>query len=166
MYETIKGLTLLNSLYIVSTEVYTDICLKAVRNDSSSAGPDREKRESQSLIEKRYVHTYSDNFYTKLSYSFVIFRLITLTFHHCAKAIYRKHRLPLALHMALSLNPVSDVERNLLLDSGAINNDNSVFELPEWIPDERREAVQALGSSLSNVCKSNIIFAINSFLII
>ncbi|XP_029665147.1 cytoplasmic dynein 2 heavy chain 1 [Formica exsecta] len=129
VYETIKGLTLLNSLYIVSTEVYTDICLKAVRNDSSSAGPDREKRESRSL-EKR---------------------LITLTFYHCAKAIYRKHRLPLALHMALSLNRVSDVERNLLLDSGAINNDNSVFELPEWIPDERREAVQALGSSLSNI---------------
>lgn len=98
--------------------------------------------------------------------NFVIFRLITLTFHHCAKAIYRKHRLPLALHMALSLNRVSDVERNLLLDSGAINNDNSVFELPEWIPDERREAVQALGSSLSNVRKPNITFAINGFLII
>lgn len=64
--------------------------------------------------------------------------------------------------MALSLNPVSDVERNLLLDSGAINNDNLDFELPEWIPDERREAVQALGSSLPDVRKSNTILAINS----
>ncbi|KMQ91499.1 cytoplasmic dynein 2 heavy chain 1-like protein [Lasius niger] len=143
VYETIKGLTLLSPLYIISTEVYTDICLKAVRDDGSFAGEDRrEKRESnRSLIEKR---------------------LITLTFHHCAKAIYRKHRLPLALHMALSLNPVSDVERNLLLDSGAINNDNLDFELPEWIPDERREAVQALGSSLPDVRKSNTILAINS----
>lgn len=76
-------------------------------------------------------------------------RLITLTFHHCAKAIYRKHRLPLALHMALSLNPVPDVERNLLFDSGAIGNNS--YELPAWIPDERREAVKALGSSLPNV---------------
>lgn len=59
--------------------------------------------------------------------------------------------------MALSLNPVSDVERNLLFDSGVIGNaDNSDFELPEWIPDERREAVQALGSSLPTVRRSNI----------
>lgn len=50
--------------------------------------------------------------------------------------------------MALSLNPVPDVERNLLFDSNA---DNSDFELPEWVPDERREALQALGSSLPNV---------------
>lgn len=68
--------------------------------------------------------------------------------------------------MVLSLNPVSDIERNLLLDSSVINNDNSDFDLPEWIPDERREAVQALGSSLPNVRKSNIIFAINSFSIV
>lgn len=58
--------------------------------------------------------------------------------------------------MMLSLNPVSDVERNLLFDSGAIGNaDNSDFELPEWIPDERREAVQALSSSLPNVRTHN-----------
>ncbi|XP_071561821.1 cytoplasmic dynein 2 heavy chain 1 [Temnothorax nylanderi] len=127
VYETIQGLTLLSSLYVISTEAYTDICLKAVQDDISFTNEDREKRESRGLIEKR---------------------LITLTFHHCAKAVYRKHRLPLALHMALSLNPVPDVERNLLFDSGV---DNSDFELPEWIPDERREAVQALGSSLPNV---------------
>lgn len=79
-------------------------------------------------------------------------RLITLTFHHCAKAAYRKHRLPLALHMALSLNPVPDAERSLLFDNGAIGNDDHPdFELPDWIPDERRGAVQALASSLPDV---------------
>lgn len=54
--------------------------------------------------------------------------------------------------MALSLNPVSDDERNLLFDNGAISSgDNSDFELPDWVSDERRGAVQALGSSLPNV---------------
>jgi len=62
--------------------------------------------------------------------------------------------------MALSLNPVSDVERNLLFDSSTIANaDNSDFELPEWIPDERREAIQALGSSLPNVCTQYDVFS-------
>lgn len=68
VYETIKGLTLLSPLYIISTEVYTDICLKAVRDDGSFAGEDRrEKRESnRSLIEKRYAHvTYPDDFYIR-----------------------------------------------------------------------------------------------------
>ncbi|KAL0104886.1 hypothetical protein PUN28_016497 [Cardiocondyla obscurior] len=130
VFETIQGLTLLSSLYVVSTEAYIDICLKTVQDDISFTSEDKEKRESRSLIEKR---------------------LITLTFHHCAKAIYRKHRLPLALHMALSLNPVPDIERNLLFDSAIGSADNSDLELPEWIPDERREAVQALSSSLPNV---------------
>ncbi|XP_032668403.1 cytoplasmic dynein 2 heavy chain 1 [Odontomachus brunneus] len=126
VYETVSGLTLLSSLYVISTEAYTDLCLKAVQGDYIVADEDREKKESQSVIEKR---------------------LITLTYHHCAKAIYRKHRLPLALHMALSLNPVSDDERNLLFDSSG----DSDFELPNWVPDERRGAVQALGSSLPDV---------------
>lgn len=60
VYETIKGLTLLSSLYIVSTEAYTDICLKAVQDDISFTNEDKEKRESQGLIEKRYAHAYSD----------------------------------------------------------------------------------------------------------
>lgn len=54
---------LLNSLYIVSTEVYTDICLKAVRDNSSSAGQDRENRETRSSIEKRYVDIYREYLY-------------------------------------------------------------------------------------------------------
>ena len=58
--------------------------------------------------------------------------------------------------MVVSLNPVPDVEKNLLFDNGAIGNpDNTDFELPEWIPDERREAVQLLTSSLPDVCKLN-----------
>jgi len=52
VYETIKGLTALSPLYVISTEVYTDICLKAVLGDSISAG-EKERRESRSLIERR-----------------------------------------------------------------------------------------------------------------
>jgi len=54
VYETIKGLTLLSSLYVISTEAYTDICLKAVQNDISYTNEDGEKKQSRSLIEKRY----------------------------------------------------------------------------------------------------------------
>jgi hypothetical protein len=57
--------------------------------------------------------------------------------------------------MALSLNPVSNIERNLLFDNAIGNIDNLDLELPDWIPDERREAVQALGSSLPDVCNEN-----------
>jgi len=57
--------------------------------------------------------------------------------------------------MALSLNPVSDTERNLLFDNAIGNIDNLDLELPDWIPDERRGAVQALGSSLPDVCNEN-----------
>jgi hypothetical protein len=57
VYEIIKGLTLLSRLYVVSAEAYTDICLKAVQSDNFSASEDREKKESRSLIEKRYVYT-------------------------------------------------------------------------------------------------------------
>lgn len=80
-----------------------------------------------------------------------------LTFHYCAKAVYRKHRLSLALHLALSLNPVPDVERDLLFDNSGISNKDIDFALPDWIPDERRAAVQALASSLPDVriCRSD-----------
>lgn len=60
VYETLKGLTLLSSLYVISTEAYTDICLKAVQNDVSFTNEDREKRESGDLLEKRYACVYSD----------------------------------------------------------------------------------------------------------
>jgi len=60
IYETIKGLTLLSSLYVISTEAYTDICLKAVQDDISFTNEDKERKESRSSIEKRYAHAYSD----------------------------------------------------------------------------------------------------------
>lgn len=60
VYETIQGLILLSSLYVISTEAYTDICLKAVQDDVSFTNEDREKRESRGLIEKRYAYAYSD----------------------------------------------------------------------------------------------------------
>jgi len=60
IYETIKGLTLLSSLYVISTEAYTDICLKAVQDDISFTNEDKERKESRNSIEKRYVHAYSD----------------------------------------------------------------------------------------------------------
>lgn len=60
VYETIQGLILLSSLYVISTEAYTDICLKAVQDDISFTSEDREKRESQDLIEKRYAYVNSD----------------------------------------------------------------------------------------------------------
>lgn len=161
----------MSSLYVVSAEAYTDICLKAVQSNSFSASEDREKKESRSLIEKRYVRNFDR---TIIDIKFVILfivcytRLITLTYYHCAKAIYRKHRLPLALHMALSLNPVPDIEKNLLFDNVAIgNSDNGDLDLPEWIPDERREAVQVLSSSLPDVRKLNYYFTIfNKFVIL
>lgn len=53
LYETVGGLTLLSSLYVISTEAYTNICLKAVQGDYTAE--DRERKESQSIIEKRYV---------------------------------------------------------------------------------------------------------------
>lgn len=59
VYETIKGLTLLSSLYVVSAEAYMDICLKAVQSDSFSAS--EEKEESNSLIEKRYASKYNSD---------------------------------------------------------------------------------------------------------
>lgn len=54
VYETIRGLTLLSPLYVISTEAYTNICLKAVQGDRTSAG-DKETRESRSRIERRSV---------------------------------------------------------------------------------------------------------------
>lgn len=60
VYETIQGLILLSSLYVVSTEAYTDICLKAVQDDISFTSENREKQESQGLIETRYAYVYSD----------------------------------------------------------------------------------------------------------
>lgn len=63
--------------------------------------------------------------------------------HHCTKAAYRKHRLPLALYLALYLNTVSEIERKLLLDRGLTNNEDNIdFKVSDWVPDEQNEKVE------------------------
>ncbi|KAL2712648.1 cytoplasmic dynein 2 heavy chain 1 [Vespula squamosa] len=130
IYKAVKGLTSLNPLYVFSTEAFTDIYLEA--ESSRSIAVAEERKEKDRLVEKR--------------------SLIALTVHYCTKAAYRKHRLPLALYLALYLNPVSEIERNLLLDSGLPNNDDNIdFEIPDWVPDERRTAVKVLANSMHQV---------------
>ncbi|XP_043684796.1 cytoplasmic dynein 2 heavy chain 1 [Vespula pensylvanica] len=129
VYKAVKGLTSLNPLYVFSTEAFTDIYLEA--ESSRSIAVAEERKEQDRLVEKR---------------------LIALTVHYCTKAAYRKHRLSLALYLALYLNPVSEIERNLLLDSGIPNNEDNIdFEIPDWVPDERRTAVKILANSMHQV---------------
>ena len=79
-------------------------------------------------------------------------RLIALTLHHCSRAVYREHRLPVALQLALSLNSVPDVERNFLLGEIPLNDDEHPdYKVPDWVPEERRLSVRALASSLPQV---------------
>lgn len=81
-----------------------------------------------------------------------LYRLIGLTLHYCSKAVYRKHRLPLALQLALSLTSVPDIEKNFLLGEAVLNDDeDSDYRVPEWITEERRTSVRALASSLPQV---------------
>lgn len=77
---------------------------------------------------------------------------MALTLQHCSKTAYRKHRLALALHLALTISPVSDAEKHLLLNGEnlAVNN-SSEFKTPDWIPEERKVAVRALTSTLPQV---------------
>ncbi|KZC10148.1 Cytoplasmic dynein 2 heavy chain 1 [Dufourea novaeangliae] len=81
--------------------------------------------------------------------------LISLALYYCSKAVYRKHRLPLALQLALSLHSVPDVEKNFLLGEVVLDDDNdSDYRVPEWVPEERRLAVRALVSSLPQIAAS------------
>lgn len=129
LFKAIKSLVLLNPLYVFSAEEFTDIYLEAESTRKKLA--DVDKKEQELLIEKN---------------------LISLTFQYCAKAVYRKHRLPLALHLALNLNPVSDIEKNLLQDGGNLNKKDDVeSNIPDWIPDERKCAVKLLASTLPQI---------------
>lgn len=86
-------------------------------------------------------------FYIPLRY-----RLISLTLHYCSKAVYRKHRLQLALQLALSLNSVPDSEKRFLLEEVPLNDDeDSDYKVPDWIPEERRLSVQSLVASFPQV---------------
>ncbi|XP_078052127.1 dynein cytoplasmic heavy chain beethoven [Augochlora pura] len=129
LYKTVRALTALSPLYVFSAEAFTDIYLEAEDYRNSIVSED--KKEQDKLIEKR---------------------LISLTLYHCAKAVYRKHRLPLALQLALSLHSVPDVERNFLLGEVLSNDDgDSDYRVPEWVPEERRLSVRALVSALPHV---------------
>ncbi|KAK0158915.1 hypothetical protein PV328_009853 [Microctonus aethiopoides] len=129
LFKAIKSLVLLNPLYVFSAEEFTDIYLEAESTRKKLA--DVDKKEQELLIEKN---------------------LISLTFQYCAKAVYRKHRLPLALHLALNLNPISDIEKNLLQDGGNLKKKDDVeSNIPDWIPDERKCAVKLLASTLPQI---------------
>lgn len=89
---------------------------------------------------------------TKLQNYKIYYRLIALTLHYCSKAVYREHRLPVALQLALSLNSVPDVERNFLLGEIPLNDDeDSDYKIPDWVPEERRLSVRTLVSSFPQV---------------
>lgn len=129
LFEAIKSLTLLNPLYVFSAEAFTDIYLEAESMRKNLIDADREKNEL--LIQKK---------------------LISLTLNYCITAVYRKHRLPLALHLTLYLNPVPDIEKNLLENGADLqNNENLQCVIPDWIPEERKCATQVLASALPQI---------------
>ncbi|XP_076621618.1 dynein cytoplasmic heavy chain beethoven [Colletes latitarsis] len=129
LYKTVKASTALSPLYVFSAEAFTDIYLQA--EDYRSSILSQDKKEQDKLIEKR---------------------LIGLTLYYCANAVYRKHRLPLALQLALSLHSVTDIERNFLLGEVVLDDDEDPdYRVPEWVPEERRLSVRALVSSLPQI---------------
>lgn len=126
LYKAIKSLASLSPLYVFSVDAFTDIYLEAASEKNTTINDD--KKEQDSYSEKN---------------------LIALTLNYCCKAAYRKHRLTLALYLVLSLEPVPDVERTLLLDGVGVKNDENVdCQIPGWVPEERRGAVKNLGNSL------------------
>ncbi|XP_011311295.1 cytoplasmic dynein 2 heavy chain 1 [Fopius arisanus] len=129
VFKAVKALTSLSPLYVFSVEAFTDIYLEADAQRREAMGSD--KKEEESFAEKK---------------------LISLTLHHCTRAAYRKHRLPLALHLSLSLEPVPENERNLLQDGVVLKKeDTEDFKVPDWIPEERKSAVKALVSTLPQI---------------
>ncbi|XP_024946848.1 cytoplasmic dynein 2 heavy chain 1 isoform X2 [Cephus cinctus] len=128
LFEAVKSLRYLSPLYVFSAEAFTDIYLEA--GDTRNSVYEEKADESRKIMKKK---------------------LVTLTLHHCTTAAYRKHRLAVALHLALSLNPVSEVEKRLLFRGAAAYDENSNFRVPSWVPEERSSSVMALGSALPEV---------------
>ncbi|XP_017764042.1 PREDICTED: cytoplasmic dynein 2 heavy chain 1 [Eufriesea mexicana] len=129
LYKTVRSLTALSPLYVFSSEAFTDIYLEA--EDYRRSILSQDKREQDKLVEKR---------------------LIGLTLHYCSKAVYRRHRLPVALQLALSLNSVPDVERNFLLGETPLSDDeDSDYRVPDWVPEERHLPVRSLVSSFPQI---------------
>ena len=77
-------------------------------------------------------------------------------------AAYRKHRLAIAIHLALSLAKITEDQRNFLLLGESIffenniNNDN----VPNFVPQEQKSAVKMLMNALPQVI---IMYYLNSF---
>ncbi|XP_063978818.1 cytoplasmic dynein 2 heavy chain 1 [Diachasmimorpha longicaudata] len=128
VFKAVKSLTALSPLYVFSVEAFTEIYLEA--DAQREQGGSSDKKEQETFVEKK---------------------LVALTLHQCSKAAYRKHRLPLALHLSLSLEPVPENERNLLQDGVVIKKEDTDLKVPDWVPEERRSAVKALASTLSQV---------------
>ncbi|XP_066585667.1 cytoplasmic dynein 2 heavy chain 1 [Prorops nasuta] len=126
LYQAVKALMNLSPLYVFSFEAFTDLYLDV----ASNAKNDNSENDRRDSMEKR---------------------LIALTLHHCTKATYRKHRLPVALHLTLSLNPITEAERNVLFDIGSSNEDDSRVTIPDWIPEERIPSVKILVYSFPRI---------------
>ncbi|XP_017891098.1 cytoplasmic dynein 2 heavy chain 1 isoform X2 [Ceratina calcarata] len=129
LHKILKSLTALNPLYVFSAEAFTDIYLQAEDHRRSVLSQD--KKEQDSLIEKR---------------------LVGLTLEYCSRAVYRKHRLPLALQLALSLSSVPKAERNFLLGEVSLDDDeDSEYRVPDWIPEERQLSVRSLAAAFPQI---------------
>ncbi|KAG7197215.1 hypothetical protein KM043_000132 [Ampulex compressa] len=135
LYKSLMALITLNPLYVFSTEAFMDIYLEAesLENTIVLENTAEQNSERHELIKRR---------------------LTTLILHHCCKAAYRKHRLPIALHLALSLYPATENEKHALLGIDRLNNDEDKdYQVPEWVPDERRPAVKLLAKFFPHVSK-------------
>ncbi|XP_023289902.1 cytoplasmic dynein 2 heavy chain 1 [Orussus abietinus] len=131
LFEAVQRLATLNPLYVFSAEAFADVYLEAEAFEASLAAEDRSEDMRKTVQRK----------------------LVDLTLRHCTMAAYRRDRLPLALHLALSLEPVPDDERSLLLNGGSRDPGNRDFSVPEWIPEERKPAARALGSALPQLAE-------------
>ncbi|CAD6239204.1 GSCOCG00008639001-RA-CDS, partial [Cotesia congregata] len=120
LFKPVKALAYLNPLYVFSVEAYAEIYLEAEKHRKLIDG---DSKEADGQAEKK---------------------LMALTLNYCAKAAYRKDRLPLALYLALVMYPVSDSERHLLFQDSVSSGEAQDSSVPDWVPEERRAATRAL----------------------
>uniref|UniRef100_A0ABD2XKY5 Dynein heavy chain, cytoplasmic n=1 Tax=Trichogramma kaykai TaxID=54128 RepID=A0ABD2XKY5_9HYME len=125
LHKFVRAFSALSSLYVFTDEQLAEMFLEAERARAGLRGLAKDEREKS--LEKT---------------------MITLVLHHCTSAVYRKHRLALALHLAVSLSSVPDEQRALLLSGKSSTNaaggpvtDRNV---PNFVLPEQRTAVKAL----------------------
>ncbi|XP_058798637.1 cytoplasmic dynein 2 heavy chain 1 [Phymastichus coffea] len=126
MYKFVRSFSALSSLYVFTTETITEIFLEAERSRFRLGKDEREK-----TLEKTVT---------------------SLTLHHCIRAAYRKHRLPMALHLAISLNSIPDEQRSLLM-SGEGMHVGLEFDLPDFISSEQKSAVRSLITTIPTIAQ-------------